>query len=878
VVSASARAMLSTRSIAAYIAFFLSGASSLIFQTIWSRMLHHVFGATSVAISTVLTVFMAGLGLGAWLGGKYANRIKHPIITYAVAEIGVGLWGLLVPLLVQSDGWLASVNMFLRAEFGAESGMFMVARFLCVFPLLLIPTTLMGSTLPLLTRHFVSASQGSRDAGARVGVLYALNTFGAATGPLLSAFFLLPGFGLAVTNIVACSMNFSLAALILLARKPLLAGMWKPGEPLRFWPGTADEDGPSPADVEAEAPPEAPAGDEHDDAFDELDPSEATVGAYRDPAQAEGEESSRTSRRERRRLARERRAVVEQNEKTRLVLGVATMFVVLLLVSAIVAIGNALYSVLLALATFALCVGAAVYAWRLRAPAGSDDDADAATDEPDEPERPVPELARKAAFLAFAASGAAALCYEVVWSRALAMTIGSSIYSFSLILETFLIGIATGSAAMSAFMGRKASPFIGLGVACAVLVLFANVPWAIDIVDPSDTDHRFHGNAWSYVLLNLCFIAPIAISVIWMSLKMRSRAEDAEAFRDDVAVWQPILTVGVVSLPVIAAGINAGHFPGYFPQIIASVVACIAVFLALASLLARTPVLLVAIVQLFIAGATVVSYYWQDEIPYAFAQLVAGIDPAVLPDSVGTVQFFMFVTIVLCTLPSTLGMGAMFPLTVRLWTSGGGKIARDVAVVYTGNTVGSIIGAWLPGFILFVLIGAERTLHLGIALNMILALVLLIAGAADPSEDQSWWSWRRVTAIGLPALAAVVMSIDAWAGGVGHAEFALRLAAAVGFVALAVAEYQWLRRCDAESGRPPAALAGLLAGVPLISTVGLAFYLRSPEPTAEWALLAVVLALKGFLLLVGAVVAWANWRAWSEGRESPPAAPTPSEA
>jgi len=885
VVSASARAMMSTRSIAAYIAFFLSGASSLIFQTIWSRMLHHVFGATSVAISTVLTVFMAGLGLGAWLGGKYANRIKHPIITYAVAEIGVGLWGLLVPLLVQSDGWLANVNMFLRAEFGAESGMFMVARFLCVFPLLLIPTTLMGSTLPLLTRHFVSASQGSQDAGARVGVLYALNTFGAATGPLLSAFFLMPEYGLAVTNIVACSMNFSLAALIFIARKPLLAGMWKPGEPLRFWPGTADEDGPSPADVTAEAPADPPAGDEDGEAFDELDPSTAKLGAYRDPAEHEGEEDDAVddasererSPREKRRLALERRALDEQHERTRLVIGVATLFFVLLLVGAGLSVGRGLYRLLILLATGVLGLTSAAYAQRLRRLESGEVDLD--DDEPiEERERPVPELARKAAFLAFAASGAAALCYEVVWSRALAMTIGSSIYSFSLILETFLIGIATGSAAMSAFMGRKASPFIGLGITCAVLVLFANVPWAIDIVDPQDTDTRFHGNAWSYILLNLCFIAPIAIAVIWMGLKMRRRGGDADAFRDDIAIWKPILTVGVAAMPVIAAGINAGHFPGYFPQIILSVVASIAVFLALASLLARTPVLLVAIVQLFIAGATVVSYYWQDEIPYAFAQLVAGIDPAVLPDRVGTVQFYMFVTIVLCTLPSTLGMGAMFPLTVRLWTSGGGKIARDVAVVYTGNTVGSIIGSWLPGFILFALVGAEHTLHLGIALNMILALVLLIAGAADPSEDQTWWTWRRVAAIGLPALAAVVMGIDAWAGGVEHPQFALRLASAVGFVALAVAEHQWLKRCDAEEGKPPAALAGLLAGVPLVITVSLAFYLESPPATAEWALLAVVVALKGFLQHVGAVVAWANWREWTQATSPPPAAPTPSEA
>ena len=181
-------------------------------------------------------------------------------------------------------------------------------------------------------------------------------------------------------------------------------------------------------------------------------------------------------------------------------------------------------------------------------------------------------------------------------------------------------------------------------------------------------------------------------------------------------------------------------------------VAAISAFLVIASLLSRSPVLLVAIVQLFIAGATVVSYVWQDEIPYAFAQLVVGIPVDQLAHHVGTVNIFMFLTIVLCTLPATLGMGAMFPLAVRVWTSGGEKIAKDVASVYTGNTIGSIIGAWLPGFVLFALVGAERTLHIGIALNMILALVMLIAGAADPNEDQTWWTWRRLGAVSLPAL------------------------------------------------------------------------------------------------------------------------------
>src|SRR5689334_21921139 len=98
-------------------------------------MLHHVFGSTSIAISSVLSVFMAGLGLGAWIAWRWADRIKHPIITYAIAELCVGVWALVIPFLVDTEGWLATMNATLRESFGGGSYMFMIARFLCVVPI-----------------------------------------------------------------------------------------------------------------------------------------------------------------------------------------------------------------------------------------------------------------------------------------------------------------------------------------------------------------------------------------------------------------------------------------------------------------------------------------------------------------------------------------------------------------------------------------------------------------------------------------------------------------------------------------------------------------------------------------------------------------------
>lgn len=799
-----APAAATSRSLAAYAAFFLSGGSSLIFQTIWTRMLHHVFGATSVAISTVLTVFMAGLGLGAWLGGRYANRIKHPIITYAIAETGVGLWGLLVPLLVRSDGWLATVNSFLRAELGADSGFFMVARFLCVAPILIVPTTLMGSTLPLLTRHFVSVGQDARSAGATAGVLYALNTFGAASGPILSAFVILPTWGLAIANLVACSMNFTLAAIIFLARRSLLEGSWKPGEPLRFWP-----EKPSWAEtVEAKRAEEAAEG-----------PSDETGAARAGDAPAEPS-SRRPAKRKKAAMAassgkRDPGAKAGAGE-----IGEAT--------------GEKAEP------------GAEAERAGERAKAGA------------RAEAPIPELARKVAFVCFAASGAASLCYEVVWSRALAMTVGSSIYSFALILTTFLIGIAGGSAAMSAFLGERSKPFLGVAVTSIVLVALANVPWAIDIVDPADQERRTNGSLVDYLLLCGLYAGPIVLAAIWARRKARGGADEVARMREAVD-WRPVVVVAMAAMPVLAAGINTMRFPGYLPQIVLSVTGAVAVFLVVASLLPRAPTLLLAIIQLFIAGATLVSYVWQDEIPRAFAQLVVSIPQSALPDHVATVKVFMWLTVVLCTLPATLGMGAMFPLTVRIWTKGGSHIASDVASVYTGNTIGSILGSWLPGFVLFALIGSERTLHLGIALNMGLALVMLIAGVADPDEDREFWTWRRFVAIGLPVVAALSLLASALPPRWHSTEFWLRAGGAVAFGALAVFEHAWLaaRASGRSRGQDAAAWAMLLVPTTLGWMLGI-FLLDRPPETAPWAARAVDVALRAVVLFGGTIPSWAN--------------------
>jgi spermidine synthase len=196
--------------------FFLSGASGLILEMLWTRMLTLVFGSTTLAVSTVLTAFMGGLGLGSWLAGRFADRLKTPVRAYAIAEASIGVYALLVPVVV---GLYPGLNRWLWSSFGDRYALLSVLRFVASAGLLLAPTTLMGATLPILARHFVQHPWELRRAGLRIGTLYAVNLFGAVAGSFLAGFVFLPMFGLRWTNVTAATFNLTLAAVILVGRR-----------------------------------------------------------------------------------------------------------------------------------------------------------------------------------------------------------------------------------------------------------------------------------------------------------------------------------------------------------------------------------------------------------------------------------------------------------------------------------------------------------------------------------------------------------------------------------------------------------------------------------------------------------------------------------
>jgi spermidine synthase len=311
--------------------FFLSGASGLILELLWTRMLTLVFGSTALAVSTVLATYMGGLGLGSYLAGKVADRIKNAVRAYALAEAAIGLYALAVPWLIH---FYPGLNHWLWAGFGDHYTLLSLLRFVASAALLIVPTTLMGATLPLLARYFVSRPFEMGRVSLRLGTLYAVNIFGGVSGSFLAGFISLPLIGVRSTNFLAASFDLSLAAAILIAQR--FSRRW-----------LAAPKGPTLDELAAQAKP------------------------------------------------------VETNAPL------------------------------------------------------------------------VTPAARRAVLFAFAISGATAMTLQVLWTRALAVIIGSSIFSFTIILLAFLIGLGTGSAAFGRLAQRFRDPvrslaMVHLGIVAAI--------------------------------------------------------------------------------------------------------------------------------------------------------------------------------------------------------------------------------------------------------------------------------------------------------------------------------------------------------------------------------------------------------------------------
>lgn len=189
--------------------FFVSGTCGLAYEIVWARMLTLVFGSTLHAIATVLAIFMLGLGLGSHLAGRYVARIRSPLRVYAYTEIMLGGYALVFPIILEGVQWVHSLVFPLVFQL---SFILNIVRILLVVGILLIPTVLMGATLPLLSQHL---ARPGAEAAKWIGKLYAINTLGAAVGSFLSAFVLIPFVGLNWTLFCWASANFFVGGVVI---------------------------------------------------------------------------------------------------------------------------------------------------------------------------------------------------------------------------------------------------------------------------------------------------------------------------------------------------------------------------------------------------------------------------------------------------------------------------------------------------------------------------------------------------------------------------------------------------------------------------------------------------------------------------------------
>src|SRR5262249_20282601 len=161
--------------------FFLSGSAALLYQVAWQRELFAWFGVDLDSVSTIVSVFMLGLGVGAMGGGWLADRFAHRrILIFSLIELTIGVFGFFSLGLIDAAGGLLGTDSLLHLV-------------MLSFLVLIVPTGAMGATLPVLVTELVDITD---NVGVSTGTLYFINTLGAAAGALAGGVGLLSPFWL----------------------------------------------------------------------------------------------------------------------------------------------------------------------------------------------------------------------------------------------------------------------------------------------------------------------------------------------------------------------------------------------------------------------------------------------------------------------------------------------------------------------------------------------------------------------------------------------------------------------------------------------------------------------------------------------------------
>ncbi|MFZ5366124.1 MAG: fused MFS/spermidine synthase [Patescibacteria group bacterium] len=201
--------------------FFLSGFSALVYEVVWARKLSLVFGTTVFAVSSILAVFFAGLAIGSWVFGHFVdhpNRMRMkiirinantPLLLYGLLELGIGLYAAGTPWIFKL---VENLQVSFWQKFTPNFYGFSLFTFFLSFLGLIIPTTLMGGTLPVLSKFLVREEE---EIGSGVGVLYFVNTLGATMGALLAGFWLIATLGVSQTIWTATVINILIGITVL---------------------------------------------------------------------------------------------------------------------------------------------------------------------------------------------------------------------------------------------------------------------------------------------------------------------------------------------------------------------------------------------------------------------------------------------------------------------------------------------------------------------------------------------------------------------------------------------------------------------------------------------------------------------------------------
>lgn len=190
-----------------FVSFLLSGFAALAAEVVWIRFLSLTLGTSMYSLAIITASFLVGLSLGSFLAGKYIDKMQNPLTIFAFVELCIGFSAIVVLLLLNE---LDTLYLTLYHVFDSFYP-FTLSLFMVIFLIMLIPTTLMGATMPLVSRI---VSNKSEYIGTDTGAVYTVNTFGAIFGTLSASFILIPSVGIIKTGVVGAAISISIGLLI----------------------------------------------------------------------------------------------------------------------------------------------------------------------------------------------------------------------------------------------------------------------------------------------------------------------------------------------------------------------------------------------------------------------------------------------------------------------------------------------------------------------------------------------------------------------------------------------------------------------------------------------------------------------------------------